>query len=310
MFLNNPASTRSILTNNENAMASSHRSKSILGENGTKKASFNENAVKTPHRNKDAAATSKSGQKTTQRRRRALGDISNRKALGGGGGGGGKGGVVLKQSSSNNNNTQGSLKQPGNSKVLFPSSSTNNRTAQVKFSKTPSTKGTSNNKARLGGGGSGMKSVNSKPKQRASTEYDGVFGATTRWSTVDDIADDDHRLPFPEEEFNMADNLRDEMWERKTKEYEERDRLEDKRDEEQFMESIRMVREADEKDVEDYLAGGCRGISSSVKEDNDEWDLLDQKLPWEEEDGIYDPAEERRLSGSDPYSLWGDIDDF
>mmetsp|Transcript_28059 Transcript_28059/g.51764 ORF Transcript_28059/g.51764 Transcript_28059/m.51764 type:complete len:298 (-) Transcript_28059:163-1056(-) len=297
MFLNNSASTRSILTNNENA-TSIRRSKSI-GENGTKKAAFNENAAKTPHRNKDAAS-SKGGQ-TTQRRRRAFGDISNRK---GAGAGGGKGGVVLKQTTSNNA-TQGSLK-PGNNKVLFPSSSTKNRTAQVKFSKTPSTKSAATNKSRLGGG-SGMKSASSKPKQRASsTEYDGVFGATTRWSN-DDVAEES-RSPFdlvPEEELNMVSNLRDEISERRQKEDDERDRLELERCEEQLLELGRAVHEVNKKDMEEM--GTMLGSCGMYGEDGDEWDLLDQKLPWEREDEINDPAEERRLSGLDPYNLWGDI---
>mmetsp|Transcript_11190 Transcript_11190/g.24609 ORF Transcript_11190/g.24609 Transcript_11190/m.24609 type:complete len:286 (-) Transcript_11190:73-930(-) len=285
MFLNNPASTRSLLTNNENA-PSIHRSKSI-GGNGTKKAAFNENAVKTPHQNKDASSKAKGGQ-TKQRRRRAFGDISNRKSSGGGSGGG-KGAVVLKQTSSNNA-TQGSK----------------NRTSLVKFSKTPSTKITATNKARLGGG-SGMKSANSKPKQRAPSEYDGVFGATTRWAS-DDIIADESRSPFglvPEEELDMVSNLRDEMSDRRQKESDERVRLELVRCEEQFLEQMRTVHEVDEKDVDGLgsMLGSC-GISGN---ETDKWDLLDQKLPWEEEDGVYDPTEERRLSGSDPYSLWGDI---
>lgn len=287
MFLNNPASTRSLLTNNENT-TSIRRSKSI-GENGMKKAAFNENAVKT-HGNKDAASSKAKGGQTKQRRRRAFGDISNRKASGGGADSGGKGGVILKQSSSNNNATQGSKKS--------------SRTSQVKFSKTPSTKSTATSKARLGG--SGMKSANSKPKQRASSEYDGVFGATTRWASDDTIADES-RSPFglvPEEELDMVSNFRDEMFDRQQKESDERVRLELVRCEEQFLGQIRAV-EVEKKGVDGLgsMLGSC-GISGN---ETDEWDFLDQKLPWEEEDGDYDPTEERRLSGSDPYSLWGDI---
>lgn len=293
MFLNNPASARSILANNENA-TTIHRSKSI-GENGSKKATFHENTAKTPHCNKDAAS-SKGGQ-NTQRRRRALGDISNRKSAGGGGSGV-KGGVILKQASSNN--ITGPLKS-ANSKVLFPSSSTKNRTAQVKFSKTPSANNASS-KARLGGG-AGLNSSNPKPKQRAPTsEYDGVFGATTRWAR-EDIAGDS-RSPFdliPKEELDMFSNFRDEIQDRQKKESDERDRLELERCEEQFLEQVNDI---DIDGLGNMLGGSC---DITGDDPTDEWDLLHQKLPWEEEDGVYDPAEERRLSGSDPYSLWGDI---
>lgn len=301
MFLNNRASTRSILANNENSTAVP-RSKSF-GENGSKKAAFNENTMKTPHRNKDKASSSKNGQ-TTQRRRRALGDISNRKTVGSGGGGG-KGGVTLKQTTSNIA-AQGSLK-PGNSKVLFPSSSMKNRTAQVKFAKTPASKNTATNKARLKGG-SVMKSVNTKPKQRASSaEYGGVFGATTRWSNVD-IADES-RSPsdlVPDEELNMVSDLRDEVLERRKKASDERDRLDLARCDEQLMEQVHAFHEANDRDIAEMgtMLGNC---DISGEEADDQWDLLDQKLPWEEEDEICDPTEERRLSGSDPYSLWGDM---
>ena len=293
MFLNNPATTKSILTtNNENATAV-HRSKSIGGENGTKKATFNNNhAVKTPHRNKDGTVPSKGGPQTTQRRRRALGDISNRKGAAGGGGGGNgaanKGGLVLKQQSS-------SLKS-------------------VKFSKTPSNKSTAT-KAR---GGSGVKkgsasNSTTKSKQQQSQgesstdEYDGVFGVTTRWSnfdTEDEIRSNPLDLFRDEDELDFVDKFREEMWNEERKEKEERDRLDDERDERRFEEMIRSVDEQNEKDMEELaLRNGDDGIVD---------DLLDQKLLWEEEEeeeGGYDPAEERRLSGSDPYSLWGDIDD-
>jgi len=283
MFLNNPASARSLLANNENAASVHRRSKSI-GENATKKASFDENAVKMPHRNKDASSKGTKVGQTKQRRRRAFGDISNRTASGGGSGGG-KGGAISKQASSNKN-AQGSR---------------TNRTSQVKFSKTPSSKSTGTNKARLGG--SGMQGANSKAKQRTSSEYDGVFGATTRW--MDDV--DECRSPFglvPKEELDIVSNLRDEMMDRQQKESDERVRLELARREEQFLEKIHDAHEVN-KDVDGLgsMLASC-GISGN---ETDEWDLLDQKLPWEEEDGVFDPTEERRLSGSDPCSLWGNI---
>ena len=297
MFLNNPATTKSILTTNNKNATAVHRSKSIGGENGTKRATFNNNnnnAVKTPHRNKDGAVPSKGGPQTTQRRRRALGDISNRKGAAGGGGGGNgvanKGGLVLKQQSS-------SLKS-------------------VKFSKTPSNKSTAT-KAR---GGSGVKkgstsNSTTKSKQRqqqsqgesSTDEYDGVFGVTTRWSNFD-IEDERGRsnpldLFRDEDELDFVDKFREEMWDEERKEREERDRLDDERDERRLEEMIRSVDEQNEKDMEELaLRNGDEGIVA---------DLFDQKLLWEEEEeeGGYDPAEERRLSGSDPYSLWGDIDD-
>lgn len=295
MFLNNPASARSsVLAGNENAAL--RRPKSNV-EGGARKASFNENNVaKTPHRNKDAAAPSKGGGggQTAPRRRRALGDISNRKASGGSGGGGKGGAVVLKQSSSSNV-TLGS--KPGNGK---------NRAAQVKFSKTPSTKGPSaNNKARLGG--SGLKSVNSKPKQRpsSSSEYDGIYGATTRWS--DFSLGDEGRSLFdliPEGELDdPVEKMREERWERREREREESDRLEEEGNKGHLAEALWSVDESNRKDIAD-LATSASGNGRS--DDVDRWDFLDRKLPWEEEDGIYDPAEERRLSGSDPYSLWAD----
>ena len=51
---------------------------------------------------------------------------------------------------------------------------------------------------------------------------------------------------------------------------------------------------------DDFGEGGLEGLYAIN-------DLLESKLPWEEEDGgIFDPAKERRLSGTDPESLWGD----
>lgn len=292
MFLNNPASTRSILANNENA-TTGPRPKS-LGDNGAKKAVFNENAMKTPHRNK---ASSKNGQ-TTQRRRRALGDISNRKVAGGAGGG--KGGVALKQTTSINA-TQGSLKS---GKSLFPSSSAKTRTAQVKFSKTTAAKGVATNKARLGGG-IGAKASDSKSKQRTSSAgYDGVFGATTRWS-VDDITDES-RSPFdivPEEELNMVSDVQDEILECHKKKNDERDSLEQERCDKQLLEQICAVHEVNDREIAEMgtMIGSC-----AISRD-DPWDLLDQKLPWEEEDEINQLSEERNLSGLDLYSLCDDI---
>lgn len=253
MFFNNHVSTRSILTNNENATV--RRSKSN-GENGTKKA-FNENSVKTPLC-KDG---SKSVQ-TTQRRRRAFGDISNRKAAGAAGGGKG---TVLKQKAFNDA-TQGLLK-PGNSKVLLPQSSNKNRIAQVTFSKTPSIQ---------------LKSAASK--RESSTEYDGVFGVTTRWSN--ELSGESRSLfdLVPEDELNLVSDFRDEMMERRKKESLERDRMELERCEEKLLKQLNNFHQVNEKDIEEMgtMAATC-GIYG---EEDEELDLWNQTLPWEEEDEI------------------------
>jgi hypothetical protein len=73
------------------------------------------------------------------------------------------------------------------------------------------------------------------------------------------------------------------------------------------MEQIRAVQVMDEKDMKHY--GGIDAFENGADESS-AWDLLDSKLPWEEEDSDYDPAEERRLSGSDPLSLWGDVSNY
>ena len=320
MFHTTANTTRSILNNNENIVM---RSKSINSakSNGVttmKKTSFDENSVKTPHNKKDSKGLG-GGSQTTQRRRRALGDISNRKGSGAAannGGGGKNGGVVLKQTTTT-------------SKSKFPSSTTKkNRTTQVKFSKTSSTKSNNGNggllttnKARLGGaiGESSIKSssTNSESKQRSSSsnntiaptstlsstttdEYDGIFEATTRWAQHEDESNRSVYDTVPKEELEMFDNYRDDLFDRHVKEDAERIRLENERDEERFMECMRVVHDNDEDD----LGTGRLGFGEL---DNINDDLLADKLPWEIEDGEFDPAEERRLSGSDPLSLWGDV---
>ena len=262
-----------------------------------KKASFNDENVKTPHRsNKDAAIAGKGGEQTAQRRRRAFGrDISNRGQAGGEAGS--KGDLPSKQSSS---------KAAGNNaKASFPSSSTATRVTQVAFSKTTFAENVVINNERLGGG-SGAKGADAKPKSRSSEdEHDGVFKAATRWAS-DDVRDE-IRSPFdlvPEDELFMFSKLRDESEDLRKKDNDKRDRLELQRCEERFMEQIRAVQVMDEKDMQEY--GGVDAFENGGDESS-AWDLLDSKLPWEEEDGDYDPAEERRLSGSDPLSLWGEV---
>jgi len=261
-----------ILANNENTTVLRSKTSS---ENGTKKEVFNENSIKTPLHNKDKDC-SKAGQ-ATQRRRRAFGDISNRKAIGAAGGG--KGGAALKQNAPNDT-TQGFLK-PINSKVL------QSRTTQVKFSKTPSVKR----------GRSGLNSAGSKSEQRtSSTEYDGVFGVTTRWSNAD-IAEEGRSLfdLVPENELKLLSDFRDEMMERRTKESFKRDRLELGRCEEHLLDQIREFHEVNEKDIEKM--GTMAATLGIYGEKNKELDFVNQKLPWEEEDEIFDSSEERCSPG-------------
>jgi len=287
MFLNNStASTRrSILANNENA--SNHRVKS-LGVNGggiNKKTSFEENSVRTPHGKKELG--DKGGQ-TTQRRRRALGDISNRKGGKYAANGDGSGKVVLKPS----NNAQGKT----NNKVLFPSSSAKNRT-QVKFSKTSESKDTVSTKSKLGGGG--LKSTSLKPKTR-TIEYDDIYGPTTRWAQ--EVEED--RSPYetvPKEELDAMDDLFASLEERSRKESEELDKTERQELEMDEERSAHLLRLSD-----DGLGAGFD--SCAILDDDPLSEQLEEKLPWEEE--AFDPAEERRLSGSDPFTLWGDISCF
>ena len=85
------------------------------------------------------------------------------------------------------------------------------------------------------------------------------------------------------------------------KEYDERERWEMERYDKRIEEMLNDI------DIDDLEETSDVAAEKKELQHTDEWDLLDEKLPWEEEDGDFDPAEERRLSGSDPYSLWGDI---
>ena len=105
----------------------------------------------------------------------------------------------------------------------------------------------------------------------------------------------------------MVSDLRTEFSNLTQQESKERIRLENERDEQLFMEKIRAINDealgtTPSSDVDD-LGGKLDGLH-----------LLDEKLPWEvddDDDGSeYDPAEERRLSGNDPCSLWGDISNW
>jgi len=280
MFLNNPVSTRSILSSNENATA-------FIRSKSNSENTFNEKTLKTPHCNKDGAP-SKSGQ-TTQRRRRAFGDISNRKTVVTKGGG--KGGAVSKQKLPNNNLTKRS------------SVSINNGTAQVKFFKSPSTKMASVNKPRPElGAESSLKS--SKHEQHTMPENsDQVVGVTTRWSD-ENIAEESRSLfdLVPEDELNLVSNLRDEMMDKQTKENCQVERLEIAKGEKQLLEQVRELHQADVQEI-----GTMLSTCNIHLEKDGELDFLNQKLPWEEEDQSFVTSEEQYSLGVDPYNLWDDL---
>lgn len=164
---------------------------------------------------------------------------------------------------------------------------------------------------------SGIKKVVAVPKTSFATEPFGVNRArlgveiigtkvgadlakpipvTSRWSDYD--VQTEIRSPFdstgvPEEELYMMTKLRDEAANLRKDEDDERDRLVLERHEEHCMEMMRVVH------LDDY-GGGLEGFGID--------DLLESNFPWEEEVvGGFNPAEERRLSGNDPDSLWGDL---
>ena len=307
MFLN-PASSSSIF--NENTTTSSQSSSSSFHRSSSK----NENAVplgmKTPHNyvKHGSNLVKKSGQQqSTQRRRRALGDISNKNGgsaakgnsgkngTGSSNGIGGGGSLALKPLSLNNNQGGLRLNKPKN--------------RQVKFSKS----------------GSGIKSVSKQPlsssssstklqkTQSSSEEYDGIFGVTTRWSTTHQ----DHDRPSPleqlpdKDEFDLSTRVAEEIRQHRLKERVRKEKVEEERMEER----LRMKRDVlfdgdDEKndDVEDGLQQLLTNHCNIVEEEEQEalWELKTSPA-WEEEEEEFDPAKERRLSGNDPVSLWGDV---
>merc|ERR1711957_440606 len=112
------------------------------------------------------------------------------------------------------------------------------------------------------GGGNGFKSAGSKREQRtSSTEYDGVFGVTTRWSKNDSTEEDRSLFDLvPEDELNLVSDFQDEMMERQEKESCEKDRLERKRYEEQLSEQMRDFHEFKEEDTD---VGGGNGFKSA-----------------------------------------------
>jgi len=303
MFLN-PASSSSIF--NENATSSSSSSLHRF-------SSKNENSVpfgmKTPHSNnnvKNNGIVKKSGQTTStqkqQRRRRALGDISNKgggSAAKAGGKNGTSGGLALKPSSTG-------LR-------LSSSSNNNNKNRQVKFSKS-------------GGGiksskpsSSSSSSIKLQQKQQqysSSSEYDGVFGVTTRWSNTN--LDHDRPSPFtqlPKDEFDLSTTVQEEIRQHRLKERVRKEEEKEKRMEEQ-MKLLRMndnigigdvTKDVD--DLQQLLMDHCNIVEGEEDDEQEALWTLKTSPAWEEEeDGEeFDPTKERRLSGTDPVSLWGDI---
>jgi len=286
MFLN-PASS-SIFNENTTSSSTSFRS------------SKNENAaplgMKTPHNNNAKNSSSnnvkKSGQ-TTQRRRRALGDISNKggsaaKATGKNGGGG----LALKPLSTNN---QG----------LRSNNSSKNR--QVKFSKSGS--GIKSGKS----SSSSLLSSSSKPqpKKQSSSEYDGIFGVTTRWSNTN--LDHDRPSPFaqlPKDEFELSNNVAEEIRQHRLKERVRKEEAEEKRMEERLRVKNDVLFDCSTKNgVEDDLQQLLTDHCNIVEDDEEQdalWELKTSPA-WEDDEEEFDPTKERRLSGTDPVSLWGDI---
>jgi len=249
--------------------------------------------MKTPHNNntKNSSNNVKKSGQTTQRRRRALGDISNKggsaaKAIGKNGGGGG---LALKPLSTNN---QG----------LRSNNSSKNR--QVKFSKSGSG---------IKSGKPSLSSSSSKPqqkKQSSSSEYDGIFGVTTRWSNTN--LDHDRPSPFaqlPKEEFELSNNVAEEIRQHRLKERVRKEEAEEKRMEERLRMKNDVLFDCSTKNgVEDDLQQLLTDHCNIVEDDEEEdalWELKTSPA-WEEEEE-FDPTKERRLSGTDPVSLWGDI---
>merc|ERR1712194_795340 len=145
-----------------------------------------------------------------------------------------------------------------------------------------------------------------RDQHTSSTDFDGVFGVTAQWSN-DNIAEES-RLLFdlvPEDELNLVSNLRDEMMDRRTKESCEAGRLELERGDEQLLEQVLEIHNVNEKDIEEM--GTTLATCSIYGEKDEGLDLLNQKLPWEEEDETCISSEGRHSLGLDLYSLWGDV---
>ncbi|KAL7461159.1 hypothetical protein ACHAXS_001586 [Conticribra weissflogii] len=319
MFLNNPASTRSILPNNENSVLSAPRqSKTLPSENASRRMPFNENltskGLKTPHRNKEALASN-----TTTQRRRALGDISNRKANGGGGNAANgksngslalkpssKSGMALKPLSSSSVNAPSSSKKKG----ILPAPSPSSFGHPFQQPKIPKLKLDNGNKPRsappenfilpkrtiTNDADTPKTTTTTASKAKSSTlEYDGVFGKTTRWAQPDlEYERFGSAFQITEEELNGVSKFRQERFDRIRKET--------------FEEARAMIRDADEH---------CKRMERELTEK--EWEnltIVDRDVSFEadflaesndDDEGFFDLMEERRLSGTDPLTLCGEI---
>eukprot|EP00804_Cyclotella_cryptica_P010524 CCRYP_016325-RA/>CCRYP_016325-RA protein AED:0.17 eAED:0.17 QI:0/-1/0/1/-1/1/1/0/259 len=258
MFLNNVSSlatrTPRLHSNNENATL--HRSKSLASDPN------NLMAMKTP-KSKDLG--------TQQRRRRALGDISNRKnGLSATNNNGKAGFSALKQ--------QQSIVKP---KVNFATPSSNQGHTNTKFAtvlkpKTPA--------------------IHIDPIQESKTQvqepvrdYDAVLGVTSRWSTDHEGED---RSPFDfigREELFMVDSLRDEIAARQ----QQHARDEQIRMEVAYEEMAKGALDCWNDGLDDVMSHGMY----------DEGDILMQRVnSWE------DAAESRLSDDSDLLGLLEDLD--
>mmetsp|Transcript_3080 Transcript_3080/g.6547 ORF Transcript_3080/g.6547 Transcript_3080/m.6547 type:complete len:320 (-) Transcript_3080:93-1052(-) len=319
MFLNNPAATRSILSNNVNTMQSGQRpSKTLPSDSASRRMPFNENlsskGLKTPHRNKEALASN-----TNTQRRRALGDISNRKPNGGGINAANaksngslmlkpaskKSGVELKPFSSISGNAPSGNKKSG---ILpAPSSSLGYRFQQTN---TPKLKLNNGSKTRSGPPENFIlpnrtastdqatpktTTTTSSEAKSTTSEYDGIFGKTTRWAQPDlEYEKFGSAFQITEEELNGVSKFRQERFDRIKKET--------------FEEARAMIRDADE----DWK----RREREFMEKEWESFTIVDRDVPVEfdflaelndDDEVFFDLMEERRLSGTDPLTLCGEI---
>ena len=270
--------------------------------------------MKTPHntvKHGSSNTIKKSGQQqSTQRRRRALGDISNKNGgsaakgnsgkNGSNGGIGGGGSLALKPLSLNNN--QGGLR------------SNKSKNRQVKFSKSGSgIKSVS--KQPLSSSSSSTKLLQKKQSSSSSEEYDGIFGVTTRWSTTHQ----DHDRPSPleqlsdKDEFDLSTRVAEEIRQHRLKERVRKEKVEEERMEERLRMKRDVLFDGDDENKNDDVEDGLQQLLTNhfniVEEEEQEalWELKTSPAWGEKEEEEFDPAKERRLSGNDPVSLWGDV---
>jgi hypothetical protein len=244
MFLNNASSLatrtpRVIHSNNENAATALRATKSLASDN-------NNLTTKTPKT---------IGKETQQRRRRALGDISNRKGSLG--------------TTNNNTNKNGGI-------------SVKKQQKQVNFATTPFTKqGASITNNALSKSLKQSPLIHIEPIQEKEPEhdYDLVLGRTTRWSTAEEQGK--NRSPFDvvsKDELFLVDTVLEEIdAKRRQKEKEEQRRME--------MLYEEKLREASR----DGWDAGLEGVGlddGGWVEDESSYGLIFKEDEWdEEEDG-------------------------